>query len=102
LSFAKVVHIASIAGAERVGFGADYDGVDALPIGFDDVSKYPNLVAELLKSGFSDDQIVGMLQRNLLRVWSTVEKVAYNLRRDPLEMTLDDTKYCPAQWTSDF
>ena len=46
-----------VAGIEHVGLGGDYDGVDALPDGLEDVSCYPALLAALRDRGWSDDEI---------------------------------------------
>ncbi len=74
---AHIEHVVEIAGVEHVGLGSDFDGVgDSLPTGLKDVSYYPNLVYELLKKGFSDEDIRKILGENALRVWSRVEAVA--------------------------
>ncbi|KAG5849318.1 hypothetical protein ANANG_G00108940 [Anguilla anguilla] len=44
-------HIKNVAGPSVIGFGGDYDGVTRVPQGLEDVSKYPDLVAELLRRG---------------------------------------------------
>lgn len=48
-------HIRRIAGIDHVGLGSDFDGLVTSPIGMEDVSKYPQLVAELLRGGYSDE-----------------------------------------------
>nr|ACO08892.1 Dipeptidase 1 precursor [Osmerus mordax] len=73
-------HIRSVAGAGIIGFGGDYDGVGRVPVGFEDVSKVPGLVAELLRRGWNDTEIKGVFGDNLLRVFREVEKVGNNLR----------------------
>lgn len=65
-----------LVGVEHVGLGSDFDGVTALPAGLTDVSMYPNLVAELISRGYSDDDIGRILGGNLLRVWREVIDVA--------------------------
>lgn len=70
-------HIAKLVGVEHVGFGSDFDGVgDTLPEGLRDVSDYPNLIYELLKMGYSEEDIQKISSGNVLRVWDEVEKVA--------------------------
>jgi len=67
-------HIVNLVGIDHVGIGSDYNGVgDTLPIGLKDVSSYPNLVAGLLRRGYSEEDIRKILGENLLRVWSAVE-----------------------------
>ena len=70
-------HIVQLVGIDHVGLGSDFDGVgDSLPIGMEDVSKYPNLIEELLKSGYSEEDIEKICSGNLFRVWREVEEVA--------------------------
>ena len=69
-------HIVELAGIEHVGIGSDFDGVTALPEGLEDVSTYPNLIAELLRRGYSDEDIEKILGGNALRVWQAVEDQA--------------------------
>uniref|UniRef100_A0A8C1C796 Dipeptidase n=1 Tax=Cyprinus carpio carpio TaxID=630221 RepID=A0A8C1C796_CYPCA len=64
-----------LAGSSIIGFGGDYDGVPRVPDGLEDVSKYPDLVAELLSRKWSDEEIRDALGRNLLRVFREVEEV---------------------------
>ncbi|XP_067303844.1 dipeptidase 1 [Pseudorasbora parva] len=68
-------HIKKVADASIIGFGGDYDGVSRVPVGLEDVSKYPDLVAELLRRHWSDEEIKDALGRNLLRVFREVEAV---------------------------
>jgi membrane dipeptidase len=70
-------HVVSLAGVDHVGFGSDYDGVgDSLPTGLKDVSQYPNLLAELLRRGYSKEDIEKMCYKNVWRVWNKVIEVA--------------------------
>jgi membrane dipeptidase len=70
-------HIVDLVGIDHVGIGSDYNGVgDTLPIGLKDVSSYPNLVAGLLRRGYSEEDIRKILGENLLRVWTAVEDYA--------------------------
>jgi membrane dipeptidase len=74
---AHISHVIRLAGIDHVGLGSDFDGVgDNLPIGMEDVSRYPNLIRELLKAGFSEEDIGKICSGNLLRVWREVEEVA--------------------------
>ncbi|XP_051984177.1 dipeptidase 1-like [Xyrauchen texanus] len=83
-------YIKKVAGSSIIGFGGDYDGVPRVPTGLEDVSKYPDLVALLLKRGWNDDEIKDALGRNLLRVFGEVERV-----RDSLKATKPDDKPIP-------
>ncbi|HMB91825.1 MAG TPA: dipeptidase [Rhodothermales bacterium] len=74
---AHIDHVVNLVGIDHVGLGSDFDGVgDSLPIGLKDVSAYPSLVYELLKKGYSDEDIKKILGENALRVWSEVEQLA--------------------------
>ncbi len=61
-------HVREVAGIEHIGLGGDYDGVDVLPAGLEDVSAYPRLLAALADRGWSDDDLARLTCRNLLRV----------------------------------
>jgi membrane dipeptidase len=69
-------HAVALAGVEHVGLGSDFDGVGALPVGLGDVSCYPRLVEELLRRGYSDDELRAILGGNLMRVWRAAEAYA--------------------------
>ncbi|RMF58144.1 MAG: membrane dipeptidase [Calditrichaeota bacterium] len=73
-------HVVQLVGVDHVGLGSDFDGVLALPKGLEDVSKYPNLIAELLKRGYSEADIEKICGGNMLRVWAEVERVAKELQ----------------------
>ena len=63
-------NVVKIAGINHVGLGSDYDGVgDSLPTGLKDVSEYPNLIAELLRRGYSEEDIEKICSGNAFRVW---------------------------------
>jgi len=63
-------HVVDLVGVDHVGLGSDYDGVFALPEGLQDASTYPNLIAELLRRGYTDAEIAQILGGNALRVWN--------------------------------
>jgi len=65
-------HVVSLVGVEHVGLGSDFDGVTHLPAGLEDVSGYPNLIAELLRRGYSEEDVRKICGENLLRVWQRV------------------------------
>jgi membrane dipeptidase len=66
----------ALAGVDHVGLGSDFDGVDDLPVGLQDVSRYPALIEELLRRGYSDDELRALLGGNLMRVWRAAEGYA--------------------------
>jgi membrane dipeptidase len=76
---ANIDHVVQLVGIEHVGLGSDYDGVgDNLPNGLEDVSCYPNLIDELLKKGYTEEDISKICAENFLRVWSEVERIGRN------------------------
>ncbi|KAI0706086.1 membrane dipeptidase-domain-containing protein [Cytidiella melzeri] len=75
-----VEHIAAIAGKKHVGLGSDFDGIGSTPVGLEDVSKYPALIAELHKRGWSKRELEGLTGRNLIRVFKGAEKTAKKLQ----------------------
>jgi membrane dipeptidase len=89
-----IEHIAEVAGYEHVGIGADYDGVPQLPVGLEDVSKYPDLIEELKRRGWNRTQVHGVLGSNLLRVWGkAVHTARYPTPANELNVHIPKT--CP-------
>lgn len=80
-----IEHIRDVAGVDHVGIGSDLDGIDETPIGLEDVSTFPALLAELLRRGWSAEDVKKVAGLNLLRVMRRVEEVAARLQqeRDP-------------------
>ncbi|XP_072374225.1 dipeptidase 1-like isoform X2 [Scyliorhinus torazame] len=74
-------HIRNMAGADHVGIGSDFDGFERGPTGLEDVSKYPALVAELLRRNWTDNDIKKMLGLNFLRVFKEAEDVSRQLQK---------------------
>ncbi|MBP2071782.1 dipeptidase [Thermoanaerobacterium butyriciformans] len=52
-----VEYIAELVGAEHVGFGSDFDGIEKTPFGLDDASCFPKILDGLKIRGFKDDEI---------------------------------------------
>ncbi|XP_077301774.1 dipeptidase 1-like [Arctopsyche grandis] len=79
-------YIKRMIGADHIGLGGDYDGVNRVPRGLEDVSKYPELFAELLRSGqWSVQELKNLAGLNLLRVLQRAEKVRDDLRTAGVE-----------------
>jgi membrane dipeptidase len=76
-------HVVKLTGSTRhVGLGSDFDGVgDSLPTGLKDVSQYPNLIYELLKRGYTDQDIARICYQNVFRVWNQVLTLAKKQNR---------------------
>jgi len=77
-----VEHVREIAGADHIGIGSDFDGIETVPVGLEDVSKFPDLFAELAQRGWSDADLAKLAGRNFLRVFREVEAVAKRLQRE--------------------
>jgi membrane dipeptidase len=69
---AHIDHAVKIAGIDHVGIGSDFDGIDSVPKGLEDVSKMPKLAAALKKKGYSDSDIQKIWGGNVLRVFREV------------------------------
>ena len=87
-------HIRKVAGIDHVGLGGDYDGITSVPDGLEDVSKYPALTAELLRRGYSDDDVKKVLGLNALRVMRAAESTAARLQkqRGPSAVLFQETR----------
>ena len=70
-------HIAKVAGVDHVGLGSDFDGVSALPLGMEDVTRLPRIAQALLDRGYSEDDVKKMLGGNMLRVMTRVLDAAH-------------------------
>ncbi|MGW7287701.1 dipeptidase [Streptomyces sp. NPDC054847] len=73
-------HMREVAGIDHVGIGGDFDGTAFTPAGLDDVAGYPNLVAELLRRGWSDADLAKLTWQNAVRVLRAAEDVAADLQ----------------------
>src|SRR2546426_2347143 len=71
-----IEHIRDVAGVDAVGLGSDFDGITEVPVGLEDVSKFPDLLAELLRRGWSEQDIRKVAGLNALRVLRAAEQVA--------------------------
>ncbi len=87
-----IEHVRRVAGVEHVGLGSDFDGTRDLPIGLEDVSKYPHLFAELIRRGWKDDELRQLANGNLLRVLREAEATARRLQRErgPSTATMEE------------
>ncbi|HEY6948931.1 MAG TPA: dipeptidase [Gemmatimonadales bacterium] len=71
-----IQHVRDVAGVDHVGIGSDFDGIDYVPVGLEDVSKFPDLLAELARRGWSDEDLAKLAGGNLLRVLREAEGAA--------------------------
>ena len=75
-----IEHLAARVGADHVGIGSDFFGVPTTPTGLEDVSRFPHLIAELLRRGWSEKNVAGIAGLNFIRHFRAVEKVGEDLR----------------------
>lgn len=75
-----IEHVRRVAGVDHVGLGSDFDGITSVPAGLEDVSTFPDLVAELLRRGWSERDVKKLVGLNVLRVLRTAEQVAREMR----------------------
>ncbi|MGX1270410.1 dipeptidase [Streptomyces phaeoluteigriseus] len=84
-------HMREVAGVDHLGIGGDYDGTAFTPEGLNDVSGYPNLLAELLDRGWSHPDLAKLTWQNAVRVLGAAEDVSRDLRatRAPSNATIE-------------
>jgi membrane dipeptidase len=87
-----IEHVRKVAGVNHVGVGSDFDGIDTVPEGLEDVSKFPQLFAELIRRGWSDGDLKKLAGGNLLRALRASEATAARLRKthQPSTRTIED------------
>ena len=85
-------HVRKIAGIDHICIGSDFDGISSTPVGLSGVEDFPNLFAELLRRGYSADDLKKIAGGNVLRVMRETEAVAARLSAERLasEMLIDD------------
>jgi len=71
-----IEHVIKVAGIDHVGLGSDFDGISKLPVGIEDVSKYPVITELLLRRGYEEEAIHKVLFGNALRVLKRATQVA--------------------------
>jgi len=79
----QVEYIRRIAGVDCVGLGSDFDGITEVPVGLEDVSKFADLIAELLRRGWTEADVKKVAGLNTLRVLRDAEMIAAEMRRQP-------------------
>ena len=70
-----VDYLAKTAGIDHVGIGSDFYG-GPVPVGLEDVSRFPDLIAALMDRGWGDSALEKLASRNFIRVLRGVEKAA--------------------------
>lgn len=82
-----IEHVRDVAGVDHVGIGSDYDGMGRPPVGLPDVSAYPDLFAELLRRGWSEEDLGKLSNGNIMRVFREAEAVSRRLQADTTPAT---------------
>ncbi len=87
-----IEHVRQVAGSDQVGIGSDFDGIDTVPEGLEDVSKFPQLFAELIRRGWSDSDLKKLAGQNVLRALRAAEATAARLQktRQPSTKTIEE------------
>jgi membrane dipeptidase len=87
-----VEHVRKVAGVDHVGLGSDFDGITSTPLGLEGVDRYPDLLAELLRRGWSEADLEKLAGGNVLRILGKAERVAAKLQteRGPSEATIEE------------
>jgi len=75
-----IEHIRQVAGIDHVGLGSDFDGIPDAPVGLEGVDRYPALLEELMRRGWSDADIAKLAGENLLRTFAAAEQVSLRLQ----------------------
>ena len=84
-------HVAKVAGFDHVGIGGDFDGIDSTPEGLGGVEDYPRLFAELIRRGWSDENLAKLAGGNILRVLRRAEAVSASMKKEPAALSELDT-----------
>ena len=88
-------HVAKVAGHDHVGIGGDLDGIDTTVDGLSGVEDYPNLFAELIRRGWSDQELSKLAGSNVLRVLRAAESVSASMKNEPA--ALSEVDQAPSQ-----
>ena len=91
-----IEHIRQLAGVDHVGLGSDFDGIPDTPRGLEGVDKYPDLLAELMRRGWSDGDVAKVAGANVLRVMADCEHLAATLRSQRASEAVFEASEAPA------
>jgi len=68
-------HVKNLVGIDYVGIGSDFDGGGGLA-DCEDVSRFPNITREMVKRGYTEEEILKVWGGNFFRVFMEVEELA--------------------------
>jgi membrane dipeptidase len=80
-------HIVKIAGHDHVALGGDFDGIPYTPEGLTGVQDYPALFAELIRRGWTDQNLAKLAGGNILRALRGAETIAASMRNEPASLS---------------
>jgi membrane dipeptidase len=88
----QIEHVRDVAGVDHVGIGSDFDGFEDVIPGLENVSRFPYLLAELARRGWSDADLRKVTGENFIRVFTQAEAVARRLQKErgPSTATITD------------
>ena len=72
-------HAVDLIGIDHVGISSDFDGGGGI-VGWNDASESQNVTVELVRRGYTEEEIAKLWGGNLLRVWREAERVAAELQ----------------------
>ena len=75
-------HMVKVAGADHVGLGSDFDGIDCSPQGLDSAADLPKITQALYERGYTPADLNKILGGNLMRVFVEVEKIAKQMQSE--------------------
>ena len=78
-----IEHVVKLAGHDNVGLGGDFDGIPFTPTGLTGVETYPLVFAELIKRGWTDEDLAKLAGGNVLRALRRAEAVAASMKDVP-------------------
>ena len=81
-------HIRALIGTAHLGIGSDFDGIPTVPVGLEDASTFPDLLVELVRRGYSDDELKDIAGRSFLRAMRGAEEAGRRLQSS--ESAADD------------
>ncbi|KAL4802646.1 membrane dipeptidase-domain-containing protein [Aspergillus unguis] len=88
-----IQYVGELIGYEYIGLGSDFDGMEHVVEGLEDVSKYPDLIRELLDRGVSVEDAAGVIGGNILRAMGEIEQVAKEMKEDGITPLEDDIPF---------
>ena len=82
-----IEHVAKVAGHDHVGLGGDFDGIPYTPEDLNGVEDYPVIFAELIRRGWSDENLAKLAGGNVLRALRQAEAVSASMKNEPAAMS---------------